>query len=307
MGSNDRVTYHARAAAFMVGAVLMFAIGDTLTKLATQRSDIVPVLFIRAAAGLTIIYIFSFFSKIEIPKRIIYDPLLIARAFLFVATIGLFALGFKYSSFTGFYIVFFVILPCSAFVVDWYIFKKKPAISSILPIALMLCGIIFVHRQNYMDAFQPASIISAATAAAYATYLGFSSYINEKRTYNPLAQVVPNFAYGGFVLLLLSAIAPDSRTNLFEIILSPNSFVGIILAGFFSTSGLILLNRATAYDSAGRIAPYEYTVVIYAVFIDNYLFGVPVTIDLVIGAVVVATGAIWLSKIHQTEPSPRQD
>jgi hypothetical protein len=41
---------------------------------------------------------------------------------------------------------------------------------------------------------------------------------------------------------------------------------------------VLLLTQATKYDNASRIAPYEYIVIVYALFIDNYMFGIRVEI-----------------------------
>ena len=293
------LTYHARAAAFMCAAVLAFAFGDALTKLATTTADTVAVLSVRAGVGLAVVIVAAYISGIRINNQIFSDPLLAFRSIWFVVTIALFAFGLKYNSFTGFYVVFFATLPLFSYAIDWFNLKQAPRKSTFLPICVMLLGVIIMYSKSISEVLNFSAILSIATAAAYASYLSVCAYINSNREYNALVQVVPNFMYGGLILLFFALISPESRGSFGLVFSNVQSIIYIVFAGFFSAVGLLFINRATSYDTASRIAPYDYTAVIYAFLIDNWLFGVPVTKELVFGAVFVFGGAIWLSLMNQ--------
>jgi drug/metabolite transporter (DMT)-like permease len=93
---------------------------------------------------------------------------------------------------------------------------------------------------------------------------------------------------------LLSAAIALATVSLGWKVPSPRDFLVLVLIGFLGGIGQILLTQSYRYADASLVAPFEYTTMIWAIFIGFFAFGHLPDRAVIVGATVVALAGLFV-------------
>jgi drug/metabolite transporter (DMT)-like permease len=109
-------------------------------------------------------------------------------------------------------------------------------------------------------------------------------------------QVAGSFLFGGF----LSAFVFVTPTWLIAVLL--------VISGIVNVGGVMCLNRALTLAPASVVAPFQYTMIVWAIVLGFAVFGDVPSINTMVGAAIVATAGIYIFLRERTvmrrEPEP---
>lgn len=206
------------------------------------------------------------------------------RALSWAITIILFACSFKFSNMTAVYVVSFL-MPIFVILIRRFLFKRRIGIALTIITIVMFVGIVYykiVAMKDLSEFFSAGSILSFVTALGYAIYMIMTDLVKTEvpdRASAPLVQSGLNMTLSIFLLGSIMLILASSVDIVIE------GWIGgigkhidfFLLAGTASALGMVALTEAFNYDKDYMIAPYDYTIVIWALIVDTFYFNIEVT------------------------------
>ena len=263
-------------------AYFSFAILDTIQKTAVQYHSVFQLLLIKYIFCL----IFSLIiAKINKKKKIYLSnnfKIQILRCILSVCEACFFVLSFRYLSLANVHTIG-SLAPVLMLAFSYFILKEKISLISWIAIFVSFLGVIIIMRPG-SSIFNPYLILPLAAAFFYSLFQVITR-LNSKFDENE-TMLFYNGLIGTIIMLIFSIF--------FWQPLHSFSYIFFIFLGFFFCVGLYLQIMALSISQASVLAPYHYSIIIWAILFGYFVYNDIPDIFTIIGAIIIISSGIFI-------------
>ena len=263
-------------------AYFSFAILDTIQKTAVQYHSVFQLLLIKYIFCL----IFSLIiAKINKKKKIYLSnnfKIQILRCILSVCEACFFVLSFRYLSLANVHTIG-SLAPVLMLAFSYFILKEKISLISWIAIFVSFLGVIIIMRPG-TSIFNPYLILPLAAAFFYSLFQVITR-LNSKFDDNE-TMLFYNGLIGTIIMLIFSIF--------FWQPLHSFSYIFFIFLGFFFCVGLYLQIMALSISQASVLAPYHYSIIIWAILFGYFVYNDIPDIFTIMGATIIISSGIFI-------------
>jgi drug/metabolite transporter (DMT)-like permease len=263
-------------------AMLVFASQDAITKVLVQEFAVAQFLMLRYWLFLAFALGYAHWrGGIVAAARTRHPWLQLLRSLLSVGEIAIFALGLRYLGLAESHALF-AVFPLLAMALAGVVLGEFIGLRRWLAAAVGFLGTLIILRPG-LDLFESAALIPLSAALAFAVYNLVTRLVSREDGFTT------NMLYMAAVGAVASTIfgLPVWQAP------SPGEWG---LMGVLSVSGVfahLLLVKALEYAPAGVLQPFNYSLLVFAMFIGLLVFGEFPDAWTLVGAALVVTGGFY--------------
>ncbi len=261
---------------------LSFGILDTIQKTAVQYHSVFVLLFVKY----TFCLIFSFFiaKKNNVKKYYLSNnyKIQITRCILSVCEACFFILSFRYLALADAHTIG-SLSPVLVVFFSYLILKEKINLATWLAIGISFFGVLLIMRPG-LTIFNPYLIIPLFAAFFYSLFQ-IATRLNAQYDDNETM-----LFYNGLIGVIITSIL----SLFFWQPLHSFSFIFFIFLGFFFCMGLFLQIKALSITPASVLAPYNYTIIVWAIFFGLIVYKEIPDIFTIIGAIIIVASGVFI-------------
>ncbi len=290
-----------RGVIYLCAGLFIFSFQDIIVKLLSSTFPVHELVLIRGLVAAPLIFLYVHYDSG-------FQTLLVKRPWThFVRSICMF----------GAYMAFYLALAAIPLTTAVALFFTAPLIITALSIPMLgeyvgwrrwlgvlfgFCGVLVILRPGVVS-LEWAALLPVFAAASY----GFAQLLGRRLGARDSASVMSfysnvTFVYcGAAMALVLGDGAYDDGTDgaisfLLRAWVMPNGLELALIAttGVIAAFGFILLTQAYRMGEANKVAPFEYTVMIWATLLSFLFFGTLPDVYTLIGAGMIATSGIYI-------------
>ena len=261
---------------------LSFGILDTIQKTAVQYHSVFVLLFVKYAFCL----IFSFFiaKKNNVKKYYLSNnyKIQITRCVLSVCEACFFVLSFRYLALADAHTIG-SLSPVLVVFFSYLILKEKINLATWIAIGISFFGVLLIMRPG-LTIFNPYLVIPLLAAFFYSLFQ-IATRLNAQYDDNETM-----LFYNGLIGVIITSIL----SLFFWQPLHSFSFIFFIFLGFFFCMGLFLQIKALSITPASVLAPYNYTIIVWAIFFGLIVYKEIPDIFTIIGAIIIVVSGVFI-------------
>ena len=261
---------------------LSFGILDTIQKTAVQYHSVFVLLFVKY----TFCLIFSFFiaKKNNVKNYYLSNnyKIQITRCILSVCEACFFVLSFRYLALAEAHTIG-SLAPVLVVFFSYLILKEKINLATWVAIGISFFGVILIMRPG-LTIFNPYLVIPLLAAFFYSLFQ-IATRLNARYDDNETM-----LFYNGLIGVIITSILSIS----FWQPLHSFSFIFFIFVGFFFCMGLFLQIKALSITPASVLAPYNYTIIVWAIFFGLIVYKEIPDIFTIIGAIIIVASGVFI-------------
>ncbi|MDC3100836.1 DMT family transporter [Pelagibacteraceae bacterium] len=263
---------------------LSFGILDTIQKTAVQYHSVFVLLFVKY----TFCLIFSFFiSKKNNVKNYYLSnnyKIQITRCVLSVCEACFFVLSFRYLALADAHTIG-SLSPVLVVSFSYLILREKINLATWVAIGISFFGVILIMRPG-LTIFNPYLVIPLLAAFFYSLFQ-IATRLNAQYDDNETM-----LFYNGLIGVIITSIL----SIFFWQPLHSFSFIFFIFLGFFFCAGLYLQIKALSITPASVLAPYNYTIIVWAILFGFVVYKEIPDIFTIIGAIIIVASGVFIFK-----------
>ena len=261
---------------------LSFGILDTIQKTAVQYHSVFVLLFVKYTFWL----IFSFFiaKKNNVKKYYLSNnyKIQITRCVLSVCEACFFVLSFRYLALADAHTIG-SLSPVLVVFFSYLILREKINLATWVAIGISFFGVILIMRPG-LTIFNPYLVIPLLAAFFYSLFQ-IATRLNAQYDDNETM-----LFYNGLIGVIITSIL----SIFFWQPLHSFSFIFFIFLGFFFCMGLFLQIKALSITPASVLAPYNYTIIVWAIFFGLIVYKEIPDIFTIIGAIIIVASGVFI-------------
>ena len=261
---------------------LSFGILDTIQKTAVQYHSVFVLLFVKY----TFCLIFSFFiaKKNNVKKYYLSNnyKIQITRCVLSVCEACFFVLSFRYLALADAHTIG-SLSPVLVVFFSYLILKEKINLATWVAIGISFFGVILIMRPG-LTIFNPYLVIPLLAAFFYSLFQ-IATRLNALYDNNETM-----LFYNGLIGVIITSIL----SIFFWQPLHSFSFIFFIFLGFFFCTGLFLQIKALSITPASVLAPYNYTIIVWAILFGFIVYKEIPDIFTIIGAIIIVASGVFI-------------
>ena len=261
---------------------LSFGILDTIQKTAVQYHSVFVLLFVKY----TFCLIFSFFiaKKNNVKNYYLSNnyKIQITRCILSVCEACFFVLSFRYLALADAHTIG-SLSPVLVVFFSYLILREKINLATWVAIGISFFGVILIMRPG-LTIFNPYLVIPLLAAFFYSLFQ-IATRLNAQYDDNETM-----LFYNGLVGVIITSIL----SIFFWQPLHSFSFIFFIFLGFFFCMGLFLQIKALSITPASVLAPYNYTIIVWAIFFGLIVYKEIPDIFTIIGAIIIVASGVFI-------------
>ena len=261
---------------------LSFGILDTIQKTAVQYHSVFVLLFVKY----TFCLIFSFFiaKKNNVKKYYLSNnyKIQITRCVLSVCEACFFVLSFRYLALADAHTIG-SLSPVLVVFFSYLILREKINLATWVAIGISFFGVILIMRPG-LTIFNPYLIIPLLAAFFYSLFQ-IATRLNAQYDDNETM-----LFYNGLIGVIITSIL----SIFFWQPLHSFSFIFFIFLGFFFCMGLFLQIKALSITPASVLAPYNYTIIVWAILFGLVVYKEIPDIFTIIGAIIIVASGVFI-------------
>ena len=261
---------------------LSFGILDTIQKTAVQYHSVFVLLFVKY----TFCLIFSFFiaKKNNVKNYYLSNnyKIQIARCILSVCEACFFVLSFRYLALADAHTIG-SLSPVLVVFFSYLILKEKINLATWVAIGISFFGVLLIMRPG-LTIFNPYLVIPLLAAFFYSLFQ-IATRLNAQYDDNETM-----LFYNGLIGVIITSIL----SLFFWQPLHSFSFIFFIFLGFFFCMGLFLQIKALSITPASVLAPYNYTIIVWAIFFGLIVYKEIPDIFTIIGAIIIVASGVFI-------------
>ena len=261
---------------------LSFGILDTIQKTAVQYHSVFVLLFVKY----TFCLIFSFFiaKKNNVKNYYLSNnyKIQITRCVLSVCEACFFVLSFRYLALADAHTIG-SLSPVLVVFFSYLILREKINLATWVAIGISFFGVILIMRPG-LTIFNPYLIIPLLAAFFYSLFQ-IATRLNAQYDDNETM-----LFYNGLIGVIITSIL----SIFFWQPLHSFSFIFFIFLGFFFCMGLFLQIKALSITPASVLAPYNYTIIVWAIFFGLIVYKEIPDIFTIIGAIIIVASGVFI-------------
>ena len=261
---------------------LSFGILDTIQKTAVQYHSVFVLLFVKY----TFCLIFSFFiaKKNNVKKYYLSNnyKIQITRCVLSVCEACFFVLSFRYLALADAHTIG-SLSPVLVVFFSYLILKEKINLATWVAIGISFFGVLLIMRPG-LTIFNPYLVIPLLAAFFYSLFQ-IATRLNAQYDDNETM-----LFYNGLIGVIITSIL----SLFFWQPLHSFSFIFFIFLGFFFCMGLFLQIKALSITPASVLAPYNYTIIVWAILFGLVVYEEIPDIFTIIGAIIIVASGVFI-------------
>ena len=261
---------------------LSFGILDTIQKTAVQYHSVFVLLFVKY----TFCLIFSFFiaKKNNVKNYYLSNnyKIQITRCILSVCEACFFVLSFRYLALADAHTIG-SLSPVLVVSFSYLILREKINLATWVAIGISFFGVILIMRPG-LTIFNPYLVIPLLAAFFYSLFQ-IATRLNAQYDDNETM-----LFYNGLIGVIITSIL----SIFFWQPLHSFSFIFFIFLGFFFCMGLFLQIKALSITPASVLAPYNYTIIVWAIFFGLIVYKEIPDIFTIIGAIIIVASGVFI-------------
>ena len=261
---------------------LSFGILDTIQKTAVQYHSVFVLLFVKY----TFCLIFSFFiaKKNNVKKYYLSNnyKIQITRCVLSVCEACFFVLSFRYLALADAHTIG-SLSPVLVVFFSYLILKEKINLATWVAIGISFFGVLLIMRPG-LTIFNPYLVIPLLAAFFYSLFQ-IATRLNAQYDDNETM-----LFYNGLIGVIITSIL----SLFFWQPLHSFSFIFFIFLGFFFCMGLFLQIKALSITPASVLAPYNYTIIVWAILFGLVVYKEIPDIFTIIGAIIIVVSGVFI-------------
>ena len=261
---------------------LSFGILDTIQKTAVQYHSVFVLLFVKY----TFCLIFSFFiaKKNNVKKYYLSNnyKIQITRCVLSVCEACFFVLSFRYLALADAHTIG-SLSPVLVVFFSYLILKEKINLATWVAIGISFFGVLLIMRPG-LTIFNPYLVIPLLAAFFYSLFQ-IATRLNAQYDDNETM-----LFYNGLIGVIITSIL----SLFFWQPLHSFSFIFFIFLGFFFCVGLFLQIKALSITPASVLAPYNYTIIVWAILFGLVVYKEIPDIFTIIGAIIIVASGVFI-------------
>ena len=261
---------------------LSFGILDTIQKTAVQYHSVFVLLFVKY----TFCLIFSFFiaKKNNVKNYYLSNNyrIQITRCVLSVCEACFFVLSFRYLALADAHTIG-SLSPVLVVFFSYLILREKINLATWVAIGISFFGVILIMRPG-LTIFNPYLFIPLLAAFFYSLFQ-IATRLNAQYDDNETM-----LFYNGLIGVIITSIL----SIFFWQPLHSFSFIFFIFLGFFFCAGLFLQIKALSITPASVLAPYNYTIIVWAILFGFVVYKEIPDIFTIIGAIIIVVSGLFI-------------
>ena len=261
---------------------LSFGILDTIQKTAVQYHSVFVLLFVKY----TFCLIFSFFiaKKNNVKKYYLSNnyKIQITRCVLSVCEACFFVLSFRYLALADAHTIG-SLSPVLVVFFSYLILKEKINLATWVAIGISFFGVLLIMRPG-LTIFNPYLVIPLLAAFFYSLFQ-IATRLNAQYDDNETM-----LFYNGLIGVIITSIL----SLFFWQPLHSFSFIFFIFLGLFFCMGLFLQIKALSITPASVLAPYNYTIIVWAILFGLVVYKEIPDIFTIIGAIIIVASGVFI-------------
>ncbi len=261
---------------------LSFGILDTIQKTAVQYHSVFVLLFVKY----TFCLIFSFFiaKKNNVKNYYLSNnyKIQITRCILSVCEACFFVLSFRYLALADAHTIG-SLSPVLVVFFSYLILREKINLATWVAIGISFFGVILIMRPG-LTIFNPYLVIPLLAAFFYSLFQ-IATRLNAQYDDNETM-----LFYNGLIGVIITSIL----SIFFWQPLHSFSFIFFIFLGFFFCMGLFLQIKALSITPASVLAPYNYTIIVWAILFGLVVYKEIPDIFTIIGAIIIVVSGLFI-------------
>ena len=261
---------------------LSFGILDTIQKTAVQYHSVFVLLFVKY----TFCLIFSFFiaKKNNVKKYYLSNnyKIQITRCVLSVCEACFFVLSFRYLALADAHTIG-SLSPVLVVFFSYLILKENINLATWVAIGISFFGVLLIMRPG-LTIFNPYLVIPLLAAFFYSLFQ-IATRLNAQYDDNETM-----LFYNGLIGVIITSIL----SIFFWQPLHSFSFIFFIFLGFFFCMGLFLQIKALSITPASVLAPYNYTIIVWAILFGLVVYKEIPDIFTIIGAIIIVVSGVFI-------------
>ena len=261
---------------------LSFGILDTIQKTAVQYHSVFVLLFVKY----TFCLIFSFFiaKKNNVKNYYLSNnyKIQITRCILSVCEACFFVLSFRYLALADAHTIG-SLSPVLVVFFSYLILKEKINLATWVAIGISFFGVLLIMRPG-LTIFNPYLVIPLLAAFFYSLFQ-IATRLNAQYDDNETM-----LFYNGLIGVIITSIL----SLFFWQPLHSFSFIFFIFLGLFFCMGLFLQIKALSITPASVLAPYNYTIIVWAIFFGLIVYKEIPDIFTIIGAIIIVASGVFI-------------
>ena len=261
---------------------LSFGILDTIQKTAVQYHSVFVLLFVKY----TFCLIFSFFiaKKNNVKKYYLSNnyKIQITRCVLSVCEACFFVLSFRYLALADAHTIG-SLSPVLVVFFSYLILKENINLATWVAIGISFFGVLLIMRPG-LTIFNPYLVIPLLAAFFYSLFQ-IATRLNAQYDDNETM-----LFYNGLIGVIITSIL----SLFFWQPLHSFSIIFFICLGFFFCMGLFLQIKALSITPASVLAPYNYTIIVWAIFFGLIVYKEIPDIFTIIGAIIIVASGVFI-------------
>ena len=279
---NNKSNPHTYGIILILLTYLSFGILDTIQKTAVQYHSVFVLLFVKY----TFCLIFSFFiaKKNNVKNYYLSNnyKIQITRCILSVCEACFFVLSFRYLALAEAHTIG-SLAPVLVVFFSYLILKEKINLATWVAIGISFFGVILIMRPG-LTIFNPYLVIPLLAAFFYSLFQ-IATRLNARYDDNETM-----LFYNGLIGVIITSIL----SIFFWQPLHSFSFIFFIFVGFFFCMGLFLQIKALSITPASVLAPYNYTIIVWAIFFGLIVYKEIPDIFTIIGAIIIVASGVFI-------------
>ena len=286
---------------FILVGMGLFSTQDALIKFIYNDASLYELYFGRTVIALILLLIFMYFKKEKLILKTHYPFLTILRVILFFFGFSSFYISLTFMSLAMANALFF----CSPFFVSIFakIFLKETiGIRRWSAIFIGFCGVYIVLNPNFEN-FRLANLAPVVCALCYSGSMIILKITNDKD--NVYTQITHLYIGAIIISVLFYIFAGDGKFDTFndpsmqfilrEWFTNPKVAWPIIAAmGCCGAFAFAFVFNAYNMGSPSTVSLFEYSLIIYSIFIGYFIFNESPPIRTLIGALIIISAGIYI-------------
>lgn len=285
-GATEGVSSHKLGITFMLVAMVLFTINDTIGKWLVASYPVGELIALRSLAALIVLGFLIW--KTRTPVHIVHlarldQPVLhILRIVLAVAEVGCFYTAVRFLPLADVF-MFYLASPLFLTIFSVVLLKERVGLFRWSAVCVGLGGVFFVFPPSEAAFSQPA-LIALAGSLALALMLTLTRMLRSSNALMLITTQTFGLAVISALTLPFAWVTPDFGDALL-----------ICLLGIVATGAHFLMNKSVLVAPSAVVAPFQYTSIIWAIILGYLVWGdFPTLISLFGVALIICSGLIVL-------------
>jgi drug/metabolite transporter (DMT)-like permease len=280
---------------FMLASVGIFALTNAFSKAMVATYPPAQVFFVRGFGALAVLLPFLARDNFAAARRVQRPALQALRVAFSVADGMLYFTAVKYIPLAD-ATTCYLAAPIFVTALSAIVLREPVGWRRWSAVVVGFAGVIIALRPSGATLGGPALIALAGSLCMSGMMIVTRFLRGTPDTFLATAQVVGSFVFGGFLSTFHFVSPPLLITAL------------LVLSGVVNVAGVMCLNRALLVAPASVVAPFQYTMIVWAIVLGFLVFGDVPSPNTVIGAVIVTAAGLYIflreRKVMYREPQP---